>query len=30
MNAVIFESLLTCPHFWFAAQETMPTVGSVV
>ena len=30
MNAVIFESVLTCPHCGFAAQETMPTVGSVV
>jgi len=25
MNAVILESVLTCPHCSFAVQETMPT-----
>ena len=24
MNAVVVESMLTCPHFGFAARETMP------
>jgi hypothetical protein len=25
MNAVVLESVLTCPHCGFAVQETMPT-----
>jgi hypothetical protein len=25
MNAVVLESVLTCPHCGFAAMETMPT-----
>ena len=25
MNAVVLESVLTCPHCGFAKQETMPT-----
>lgn len=25
MNAIILESVLTCPHCGFAQQETMPT-----
>jgi hypothetical protein len=25
MNTVVLESVLTCPHCGFAAQETMPT-----
>jgi hypothetical protein len=25
MNAVVLESVLTCPHCAFAARETMPT-----
>jgi len=25
MSAVVLDSVLTCPHCGFAAQETMPT-----
>jgi hypothetical protein len=25
MNALVLESVLTCPHCGFATQETMPT-----
>ena len=25
MNAVVVESMLTCPHCGFAARQTMPT-----
>ncbi|MGA8031693.1 MAG: GDCCVxC domain-containing (seleno)protein [Casimicrobiaceae bacterium] len=30
MNAVMLESVLTCPHCGFASQETMPTDACLV